>query len=171
MIDKVISAEIPSSSLYPELHAIVKVHMVHGPCHALNRTSPCMKDENTQKISKGICYVYRPGSRRLSQVLKEITCRWRTHCKDQDAQGIDNQWIVPYNPWLLRQMNCHVNIKLCMSIKSIKYVFKYVNKGCDQAVYTIQATVQQQNTDEIRKFQQAHFVGSCKAAWLILDFT
>jgi len=61
-------------------------------------------------------------------------------------------------------MNCHVNVELWMSIKNIKYVLKYVNKGCDQAVYTIQPIEQQQNADEIKKFQQARFVGSCEAA-------
>ena len=35
---------------------------------------------------------------------------------------IDNRWIVPYNKLLLRSMNCHCNVELCMSIKSIKYV-------------------------------------------------
>ncbi len=49
-----------------------------------------------------------------------------------------------------------------MSIKNIKYVLKYVNKGCDQAVYTIQPTEQQQNADEIKKFQQACFVAAAK---------
>ena len=49
MIDKVISAEIPSSSLDPELHAIAKAHMVHGLCGALNRSSPCMKDGKCSK--------------------------------------------------------------------------------------------------------------------------
>ena len=28
-----------------------------------------------------------------------------------------------------------VHVELCMSIKSIQYVLKYVNKGCDMAVF------------------------------------
>ena len=48
----------------------------------------------------------------------------------QVEHEIDNQWIVPYNPWVLRQMNCHVNVELCMPIQSIKYVLKYVTKLC-----------------------------------------
>ena len=34
-------------------------------------------------------------------------------------------------------MNCHCNV-VCMSIRSIKYVLKYVHKGCDQAMYHLQ---------------------------------
>ena len=49
MIDKGISADIPSSSSDPELHAIIKAHMVHGPCGALNRSSPCMKEGKCSK--------------------------------------------------------------------------------------------------------------------------
>ena len=55
-------------------------------------------------------------------------------------QEIDNRWIVPYNKLLLRSMNCHCNVELCMSIKSIKSikcVLKYVHKGCDQAMFTL----------------------------------
>lgn len=55
------------------------------------------------------------------------------------AQEIDNSWIVPHNKFLLRSMNCHCNVELCMSIRSIKYVLKYVHKGCDQAMYQLQA--------------------------------
>ena len=61
-----------------------------------------------------------------------------------NAQEINNKWIVPYNKYLLRSMNCHGNVELCMSIRSIKYV----NKGCDQAIYQLQ-TNQQGEVDEI----------------------
>ena len=37
-------------------------------------------------------------------------------------QEIDNRWIVPCNKLLLWFMNCHCDVELCLSIKSIKYV-------------------------------------------------
>ena len=61
-------------------------------------------------------------------------------------------------------MNCHCNVELCMSIRSIKYVLKYVHKGCDQAMYQLQAN-QQGEVDEISDFQSARYISSNKAAW------
>ncbi|CAI6356836.1 unnamed protein product [Macrosiphum euphorbiae] len=42
---------------------------------------------------------------------------------------LDNHWVVPYNPVLLRTFNCHINVEMCHSVKCIKYICKYVNKG------------------------------------------
>ena len=42
------------------------------------------------------------------------------------VQVVTNQWVVPYNPFLLRQFNCHINS------------IKYVTKGTDQAVFELQ---------------------------------
>lgn len=41
-IDKVISDEISNTFRYPLLHDIVMSTMIHGPCGALNWSSPCM---------------------------------------------------------------------------------------------------------------------------------
>jgi len=39
---------------------------------------------------------------------------------------IDNRWIVPYNCVLLQTFDAHNNLELSSSIKSIKYVCKYI---------------------------------------------
>jgi hypothetical protein len=39
---------------------------------------------------------------------------------------------VPYNPYLLRLFNCHINVEACGSIKAVKYLFKYIYKGHDR---------------------------------------
>lgn len=51
---------------------------------------------------------------------------------------IDNSWVVPFNPVLLRTFNAHINIEYCNSVKSIKYICKYVNKGSDHASFTLE---------------------------------
>ena len=78
-------------------------------------------------------------------------------------QQIDNRWIVPCNKLLLQSMNCHCNVELCMSIKSIKYVLKYVHKGCDQVMFALRSS----QVDEISNYQNARYVSSNEAAWRI----
>jgi hypothetical protein len=46
---------------------------------------------------------------------------------------LDNRWVVPYNPYLIRTFNFHINVEECSSIKSVKYLFKYIYKGHDRA--------------------------------------
>ena len=72
--------------------------------------------------------LYRRRSPEDGGQVSNITINVRGN---RNAQEIDNRWIVPYNKYLLRSLNCHCNVELCMSISSIKYVLKYVHKGCD----------------------------------------
>jgi hypothetical protein len=46
---------------------------------------------------------------------------------------------VPYNPGLLMRYNCHINVEACSSIKAVKFLFKYVYKGHDQASISVNA--------------------------------
>ena len=40
---------------------------------------------------------------------------------------MDNQWIVPYSPFLCRLFDCHINIECVTSLGTFRYVFKYSN--------------------------------------------
>ena len=45
---------------------------------------------------------------------------------------VDNSWVVPHSPLLLRSFACHLNVELCVScVRSMKYLFKYVFKVQD----------------------------------------
>ena len=52
---------------------------------------------------------------------------------------VDNQFVVPYCPQLLRIFNCHINVEVVSSVRSVKYLYKYVYKGHDAANITIEA--------------------------------
>jgi hypothetical protein len=53
--DSVDRAEIPKLEREPHLHAAVLNNMIHGLCGALNKNSPCMKDEHCKKkVSKRV---------------------------------------------------------------------------------------------------------------------
>lgn len=46
---------------------------------------------------------------------------------------LDNRWIVPCNPYLCQKLDCHINEKVCATIKAVKYIHKYVYMGHDRA--------------------------------------
>ncbi|CAF4750159.1 unnamed protein product, partial [Rotaria magnacalcarata] len=81
---------------------------------------------------------------------------------------IDNKWIVPYCPLLSRLFEAHINVEYCNSVKSIKYICKYVNKGSDQAVFGLEND--RNSIDEIKHYQLGRYISSNEAIWRILDY-
>ena len=81
---------------------------------------------------------------------------------------VDNSWVVPYSPILSKMFQAHINVESCQSVKSIKYICKYVYKGSDQAVFGLEGN--QQNHDEVEKFQMGRYISTNEAIWRILNF-
>ena len=150
-IDSLISAEFPDPETQPELHALVVKHMVHGPCGADHPNSPCMEN--------GKCTKSFPKPYREQTMLSEdsyASYRRRDDGKKHRVRGseVDNRWVVPYCPWLLYRYQCHINLECVISVKSIKYIYKYVYKGHDRT--TMQFGRAQ---DEIKIYLDARFIG------------
>lgn len=156
-IDSVITAEIPNKEEDNELYDIVVKHMVHGPCRAFNHNSLCMiegkyskkfpKQFQSNTSSGGDGY---PKYRKLSPEKGGKNYTIRNH-------EIDKRWIVPYNKLLLKVFDGHINIELCSSVKSIKYVTKYIYKGSNQATFSAQST------DEVEQYQSGRYICSSEA--------
>ncbi|CAF4798859.1 unnamed protein product, partial [Rotaria sp. Silwood2] len=91
---------------------------------------------------------------------------------------VDNRWIVPYNPYLIMKYNAHINVEICATVKSIKYLFKYVYKGHDCANIKLQRPVQEDTAaaqgtlewDEIKAHLDARYVSAPEAAWRLFEF-
>ena len=167
-IDRIVCAEIPDAA-DAELYANVTAHMIHGPCGAANPRSPCMKEgtcsekypkdfvEETQTTSDGY-----PLNRRRNDG-RTIT---------RGAHVLDNRSVVPYNKYLIKTFNCHINVEICSSIQSVKYLYKYVYKGHDR----IQARVVSDDEaptmrDEPQQYLDARYVSASEAFWRICEFS
>ena len=84
---------------------------------------------------------------------------------------LDNRWVVPYNPYLLRLFNCHINVEACGSIKAVKYLFKYIYKGHDRASVVMRdASKENGDVDEIQQYRDARWVTPPEALWRIYGF-
>lgn len=57
-----------------------------------------------------------------------------------------------------------------MSVKSIKYMFKYIYKGHDRAQVAYAIDAVRAPADEIRAYEDGRYVSSTEAAWRIFGF-
>eukprot|EP00959_Pyramimonas_sp_CCMP1952_P100794 2108639-Pyramimonas_sp.AAC.1 len=60
-------------------------------------------------------------------------------------------------------MQCHLNVEVCTSIKAVKYLHKYTNKGPDRACL-------QKVHDEVSDYVDSRYVGAPEAAWRLMGF-
>lgn len=77
---------------------------------------------------------------------------------------LNNQWVVPYNPYLLSRYNCHINVEICSGVTAVKYLYKYIYKGHDRVAVNLSQNDDDDNViDEIKQFQDARWVSSHEA--------
>ena len=100
--------------------------------------------------------------------------KWRNDGKYVRKNGVplNSKWVVPYNPFLSRKYNTHINVEICSSIKSCKYLYKYVYKGPDMASVAVYSQLQNdtQQGDEIHKYVNSQLVTASEAYWRIFEF-
>ena len=180
-IDSIVCAEIPNKNTHPRLYDVVTTCMTHSPCGALNgnQFSPCLED--------GICTKRFPKefAKATEQNVDGYPIYERKNngksfvAKMKNGEGnidVDNRWIVPYNPYLLLKYECHINVEICSSVKSVKYLYKYIFKGFDSCNVRIhEATVDggdpriQISHDEIEQFVDSRYVSPPEAMWRLLE--
>lgn len=165
-VDSIVCAEIPHEILEPELFDTVKKCMVHGPCGDQNPNAPCMEDncckkqfpkdftnETTLNGNGYPLYKRRPGSTVQVQ-----------------GKTADNRFIVTYNKYLCRKFACHINIEVCSSLQSVKYVFKYIYKGYDCINYNLRERVANELIhDEVSQHVDARYVSAPEGMWRLLE--
>lgn len=75
--------------------------------------------------------------------------------------------MVPYSLVLSKTFRAHINIEMCNSVESIKYICKYINKGSDQATFTLTNN----DRDEVSRFQSERYISSSEAVCSVFRYT
>ncbi|XP_077137872.1 LOW QUALITY PROTEIN: uncharacterized protein LOC143804010 [Ranitomeya variabilis] len=170
-IDKIVCAELPHKDTHPKLYETVTSCMIHGPCGPLNPNAPCMDNGNcTKGFPKDFC----------SETIRNVNGYPKYQCQDDNnfvtlgGNKIDNRWVVPYNPYLSLKYNAHINVEICSSIHSVKYLFKYVYKGhdCANIQFVTSATEQEATVewDEVKKYLETRYVSAPEACWRLREY-
>ncbi|XP_029150694.1 uncharacterized protein [Arachis hypogaea] len=63
--------------------------------------------------------------------------------------------------------DCHINVEICSSIKSIMYLYKYCYKGPDRVAMEVHNG---SNVDEVQQFVDARWIAAPEACWRIFKF-
>lgn len=143
-IDSIVSAEFPDAAANPVLHEAVQQFMMHSPCDVRPDKSCRSKSTDgscTRHFPKAFC----DSTRILPDGFPEYRRRGRFQGRDGD-RPVGDEWVVPYNPYLLARYRCHLNVEVLLSyimllliliflevaghIRSCKYVYKSVAFIC-----------------------------------------
>jgi hypothetical protein len=117
-----IRADIPDPEQEPRLHQLVAANMIHtcskkrclDECGKCNKNFPKPYIERTTMAENGYAQIARPDNGRF--------------VKKKDVL-LTNQNVVSYCPLLTLEFECHINVECVISVKSFKYIHKYIYKG------------------------------------------
>ncbi|XP_019197738.1 PREDICTED: uncharacterized protein LOC109191567 [Ipomoea nil] len=170
-IDSIISAEIPSKDNDLEYYTVVGEFMIHDPCSVANNKSPCMV--------KGRCSKHFPKKFMESSVVDcngypIYRCRDDGHTILKSGVELDNRFVVPHNRYLLLKYRAHINVEWCNQSRSIKYLFKYVNKGNDRVTAQFYKSSNSEDIgeviDEIGMYYDCRYISPCQAVWRLFSY-
>ncbi|XP_042005907.1 uncharacterized protein LOC121754649 [Salvia splendens] len=143
--------------------------MVHGPCGIVRKSSPCM--------ANGRCTKYFPKKYIAETNFDDDG--YPIHRRRDNGRVIlkdgvpsDNRFVVPHNRFLLMKYGGHINVEWCNQSRSIKYLFKYINKGYDRVTSFCETGSNgvEKIVDEVSLFYDCRYISSCEAAWRIFGY-
>lgn len=98
---------------------------------------------------------------------------------DKKGVKLDNRFFLPYNIDFVVKYQAHINVEWCNKAWSIKYIFKYINKGPDKATMILEENIARnaiigveeiKEIDEIKSFIDCQYLSACEACWRIFQF-
>jgi len=171
-VNMVVCAEIPDKEQDPELYEIISTCMMHGPCGESHPSAPCMEIiEGKPRCTKNFPKDIAPITSLHNDGYPLYRRRKDGRTVTKNDVEMDNCWVVPYNPYLSRKYNAHINVEVCSSVKSVKYIFKYIYKGHDAAVVKVSETGEgTYGWDEITSYLDTRYIAAPEAMWRLREY-
>uniref|UniRef100_A0A914D035 Uncharacterized protein n=1 Tax=Acrobeloides nanus TaxID=290746 RepID=A0A914D035_9BILA len=149
--------------------------MIHAPCKAEDPNAPCMdsstgrcrwrfpKDYQEETI---LCEDEPPKYRRRDVVFSN----YHVYRKDKNGDRVirDNRHVAPYNAFLLKRYNCHMNVEYIGGVKAVTYL--YIYKGYDIAQVKVNKDERHIIYDECDCHTESRYVSSYKICWCLFEY-
>ena len=71
---------------------------------------------------------------------------------------------MSYNFYFIRRYQIHINVKICVIVKIVKYIHKYIYKNDDQAILQIN------ENDEIFSYINDRYIDSLQIVWKLMKY-
>lgn len=109
-VERIVRATIPDPETEPELHSVVKKHHIHGPCDVGD--SVCQDDQGrcTKKFPKPFRNEPALGEDGYAEPARPDSGPVICYANGKTAH---NGFVIPYNPELLLEFGCHINVEIC----------------------------------------------------------
>lgn len=109
-VDRMIRATIPDPVTEKLLHEAVKRHHIHGPCDVGD--SVCLAEDGTctKKFPKPFRRESAVGEDGYAEPARPDDGPVITYASGKIAH---NGFVIPYNPQLLLEFDCHINVEIC----------------------------------------------------------
>uniref|UniRef100_A0A1I7T222 ATP-dependent DNA helicase n=1 Tax=Caenorhabditis tropicalis TaxID=1561998 RepID=A0A1I7T222_9PELO len=147
-VDEIISAEVPKmpkAEDFPTDRAFqankryynaVRSFMVHHPCKGIpnaycNQEKKPHLNQCTKGFPKKLTDHTILSDNQYPDYKRDSGNTYTIH-KNNQVFFAGDEYVVSHNPYLLTKYNCHVNV--VSSIKTMKYMFKYIHKGADRVL-------------------------------------
>ena len=165
-VDSIICAELPDPVTQSILFQRVSVLMMHRPC-LNNRTAACQVNG---RCSKNFPKPYADRTVLSEDSYPKYRRRNNGRTVAVQNQQVGNEYVVPFNPYLIKKFNCHINVEVVSNIQVVKYLYKYVYKGYDRAVIEIASNgpVEDENgpnhpNNEIKRYLNGRYLSAPEA--------
>jgi hypothetical protein len=137
--DLMVLTEILDLIRHPKAYKMVILCIVHGPCGPDFLNTQCMEEG---KCKKTYPHSFNEETHCDVDGYPEYRCHQTCIFIDPKTQCVvDNWWIIPCNLHLATKYHAHINVEICSSISTVKYLFKYVYKGPDRAIIVVKRQV------------------------------
>lgn len=177
-VDNMVCATLPDKDAEPELWTTVVNCMLHAPCGERERRRgegprPCMREVNGRLR----CRFNYPKDFNDGTTFDENG--WvkygrpddgRSHFDPRSEYHYTNRDVVPYNRWLSKKYDAHINVEIASVRESVKYLFKYIHKGHTRSIFSI-SEGDGPVRNEIREYLDGRYLAACEAFWRLFSYT